>query len=76
METLIINKRKFPISKDTVFLIELGKSKKGSYKTKRKVKGHYENAVKIYYNLMLPPGYKKRLKIEGQSYPLLKDNYL
>lgn len=53
--------RKIGYSSETVFLIQVGKGYKGSYKTKYSVKGSLGQAVMYYNGINIGRGYKKRL---------------
>jgi len=46
---------------ETVFIIQLGKGPKGSYKTRMTFKGDLPRAVLWYNSLNIGYGYKKRL---------------
>lgn len=46
---------------ETVFLVQVGKGKKGSYKTKYSFKGDLIKACFYYNNINIGKGYKKRL---------------
>jgi hypothetical protein len=45
---------------DEKFAVQVGKGKKGSYKTKYVMQGFYR-AYNMYYGVNLGPGYKKRI---------------
>jgi len=55
------NGKKIVYSQETVFLIQVGKGYKGSYKSKFSVKGNLAQAVTLYNGINLGRGYKKRL---------------
>jgi len=48
-------------SSDTVFIVQIGRFKKGSYKNRYNIKGDLTQAVLLYNSINIGNGYKKRL---------------
>ena len=51
----------------THFLVQVGRNRKGSYKTKYLIKGNLEEAVMLYMSINLGRSYKKRLLMPASS---------
>jgi len=75
-----LNGKKVGYYSSTVFLVQIGKGKKGGYKTLSfKVNGSYLTdfvgdlvKAEFYYNLLhIPKGYKKRLYMPSAKKPVL-----
>lgn len=60
---------------DTEFLVQVGKGKKGSYRTKYTVVGQLGKAVALYSGINLAPGYKKRLLVPTAQIPIIVQEY-
>jgi hypothetical protein len=56
-----LNGKKIAYSSETVFLIQIGRYYKGSYKTRYTIKGSLPQAVRYYNGINIGRGYKKRL---------------
>lgn len=70
-----IDGRTIAYSSETEFLVQTGKGKKSSYKTKAKFRGNLEQAAMHYNGINLGPGHKKRLMMSGCSKPVLAKAY-
>jgi hypothetical protein len=55
----------------TVFLVQVGKGSKGSYKTKYRLVGSLSQAVFYYNAINIGNGWKKRLIVPSFNKPLL-----
>ena len=66
-----LNGKRIGYSSETVFLIQVGKGSKGSYKTKYSVKGNLGQAVLFYNGVNIGNGYKKRLLSPAMNKPVL-----
>jgi hypothetical protein len=55
----------------TEFLVQVGKGKKGSYKTKYSFVGNLLQAVMWYNGINIGNGYKKRLYCPAMNKPIL-----
>lgn len=62
-----LNNKRIGYSSETVFLIQLGKGSKGSYKTIRSFVGNLGQAIMHYNALNIGNGYKKRLLMPSSS---------
>lgn len=75
MEVKIITQeldgRKIAYSSETEFLIQVGYSGKGSYKTRYRIVGNLAQAVLYYNGINIGNGYKKRLLAPSFNKPLL-----
>lgn len=58
-------------SSETVFLVQVGKGRKGKYHTRYSFKGDLARACMFYRSLNIGNGYKKRLYAEGFNKPVL-----
>lgn len=58
-------------SSETEFLIQVGKGKKGSYKTCYSFKGKLGQAIMYYNAINIGNGFKKRLLVPSFNKPLL-----
>ena len=56
---------------DTVFIVQVGRFKKGSYKDRYYTKGDLAQAVLRYNGINIGNGYKKRLIAPSLNKPLL-----
>ncbi len=54
-------------SSETVFLVQVGKGYKGSYKTRYSIKGNLGQAVMYYKGINIGTGYKKRLLMPSSA---------
>lgn len=70
-----LNGNKIAYHSETLFLIQLGKGSKGSYKTTQTIKGNLNRAVMIYTMLNIGNGYKKRLLAPSFNKPLLARHF-
>ena len=62
-----INKVLAALSNESLFLVEVGRNSKGSYKTRYSFQGHADLAVLRYSCTPIGPGYKKRLAMVGKD---------
>ena len=62
-----IDGRYIAYSSETEFLVQLGKGKKGSYKTRFSIVGNLERAVFHFNCINIGKGYKKRLLMSSCS---------
>ena len=63
--------KKIAYSSETVFIIQLGKGPKGSYRNRMSFKGNLARAVLWYNSLNIGYGYKKRLIMPSSKKPVL-----
>ncbi len=56
---------------ETDFYVQVGKGKKGSYKTKYKITGALGMAVTYFNGINIGNGYKKRLVAPSMNKPVL-----
>jgi hypothetical protein len=56
---------------ETTFLIQVGKDKKGKYKSRYSIKGDLGTAVFYYNGINIGKGYKKRLLVRDFNKPVL-----
>lgn len=56
---------------ETVFLVQVGKGSKGSYKTRNKIVGNLMQAWIHYCGINIGGSYKKRLYVPSFNKPLL-----
>jgi len=62
-----VDGEKWAFSDETEFLIQVGKGRRGSYKTRYSFKGNQFNQVCMYYRVInIGNGYKKRLVMAGK----------
>ncbi len=59
--TSVLNGKSIAYCSETVFMIQLGKGPKGSYRNRMSFKGDLPRAVLWYNSLNIGYGYKKRL---------------
>jgi hypothetical protein len=70
MTKLLVNEldgKKIAYSSETIFLVQVGKGPKGSYKTRYTVKGSLGQAAFLYVGINIGNGYKKRLVMPSSS---------
>lgn len=63
----ILNGKLIGYSSETEFLVQVGRGRKGSYKTNYRFKGDLARAVKYYVAINIGLGYKKRLIMPSAS---------
>ncbi len=73
--TVLLNGKLIAYHSSTEFLIQVGKGKKGSYKTHYTITGNLIQAVIIFNGINLGNGYKKRLLAPSMIGPLLARVY-
>jgi len=61
------NGKRIAYSSQTVFLVQVGKGRKGSYKTSYSFTGDLPRAVMYYNGINIGNGYKKRLLMPSSS---------
>ena len=61
LKTAILDGKSIGYSSETEFLVQVGRGKKGSYKTEYKFVGDLVQAVACYRAINIGCGYKKRL---------------
>ncbi len=66
-----LNGKKIAYHSETTFYVQIGKGKKGSYKTSWSFTGNLARAVMYYNGLNIGNGYKKRLVCWDMNKPLL-----
>lgn len=68
MRTSVIYGKRIAYTEDTVFIVQVGKGSKGSYKTKYTFKGDLNRAWFFYSGINIGNGYKKRLLMPGSLF--------
>ena len=63
--------KKIAYSSETEFLLQIGKGKKGAYKTRNTFKGNLGLAMFYYNSINIGNGYKKRLVMPSSKKPIL-----
>lgn len=63
----VLDGKRIAYHKNTVFLVQVGKGPKGSYKTSYKFTGNLAKAVMYYNAINIGNGYKKRLLMPSSS---------
>jgi len=63
--------KRIAYSSQTVFVVQVGKGPKGSYKTRYVFTGDLPQAVKYYNCINIGYGYKKRLLMPSSKNPVL-----
>ena len=71
MLTANLNNKRIAYTSSTVFIVQVGKGPKGSYKNRYKFTGDLEQAVFYYSCINIGRGYKKRLIASGMNKPVL-----
>lgn len=72
MRETVLDGKRISYSDDTVFRIQVGKGRKGSYgQTKYNIKGNLAQAVALYNGINIGNGYKKRLLMIPSNKPVL-----
>jgi hypothetical protein len=59
--------RRIAFSSETLFLVQVGKGRKGSYKTRSSFKGELHQALAYYQAISIGNGFKKRLLMPSCS---------
>lgn len=72
----ILNGKRIGYSSETVFLIQVGKGKKGSYKNRYTIKGDLRKAVFYYMGINIGNGFKKRLLMPASSHNPVLDKQM
>ncbi len=71
LKTVELDGKKIAYSSETVFLVQVGRYKKGAYKTKYSFTGNIHEAHFYYNGINVGNGYKKRLLMPSSSKPVL-----
>lgn len=66
-----LNSRRVDYTTSTTFLVQVGRGKKGSYKTRYEIVGSLTQAVFYYNCINVGRGFKKRLLMPTAHRPLL-----
>lgn len=70
-KTVEFNGKKIAYTRDTEFLVQVGKGSKGSYKTSYRFVGDLSRAVFHYSCINIHSGYKKRIFVPSFNKPVL-----
>lgn len=65
-KTATLDDKPIVYADETIFMVQIGKGKKGTYWTKYRVVDNLIRAVKLYYSVGIAYGYKKRLTMNGK----------
>lgn len=71
LKTATLNGKHIGYSADTDFLVQIGKGRKGAYRTVATFTGNLAGAVIHYQGLNITNGYKKRLYMPSSRKPVL-----
>jgi hypothetical protein len=71
LATAVLDGKNIAYSSETVFLIQVGKGKKGRYVSRYSIKGSLETAILYYKGINIGNGYKKRLYVPSFNKPIL-----
>ena len=71
LKTATLDGKKIGYNSETIFLVQVGKGLKGSYKTKYSFVGNLSQAVMYFNGINIGNGYKKRLFAPSFNKPLL-----
>lgn len=66
-----LNGKRIAYHSQTVFMVQVGRGSKGSYKTRYKFIGNLAQACMYYEGINIGNGYKKRLLASGMNKPVL-----
>lgn len=58
-----VNGKRIIYNERTLFLLQIGKGRKGSYQTRNRIVGNLKQALIMYEGINIGKGYKKRLVI-------------
>jgi hypothetical protein len=67
----MVDGRRIAYAQTTQFLVQVGKGKKGAYKTRYSFSGNLTQALFYFWSINIGNGYKKRLYVPGFNRPVL-----